>query len=363
MRASARAAAHPRERPDDRAPIGFAAHSVTTLLTRPTGAGPRHRDLDGTAPAYRVPTTTRRWRPLLAAVSAIAVFGSIGLFAALYSSASRQTQVLVVTQTVQQGQPLLTSNLGQAWVAAGPGVAAIPVGRASQVLGKVAAVTITSGALLTPADVSSVLPIAPGDAVVGLALKEGQLPAGGVGPGDQVMVVETGASGSPLTSFVGSSGSSGSGSTSASAASAGSAGISTPSSSSAGSAAASGGESGPSGVLVPDATVFETGSPGAQSSGNFTELVSIEVANTVAPAVTAAGAADQVSLVLVPADTAGPAALGSGGTGSNGSASTSKASGTDQRTTRPVRPSGAAVRNRQHARPGAGSSRAPEAGG
>ena len=63
--------------------------------------------------------------------------------------------------------------------------------------------TVMSGSLLTPGDVSSAPPIAAGYAVVGLALKQGQLPAAGSVPGDQVMVIQTGAPGSPLGSFVG----------------------------------------------------------------------------------------------------------------------------------------------------------------
>jgi Flp pilus assembly protein CpaB len=60
-------------------------------------------------------------------------------------------------------------------------------------------------------------------------------------------------------------------------------------------------------VLVPDALVFNTANPGLQSSDGATELVSLELSDSVAPAVSTAAAAGQVSLVLVPStDTIGP---------------------------------------------------------
>ena len=65
--------------------------------------------------------------------------------------------------------------------------------------------TIPSGSLLTMADTTAAEPISPGDAVVGMALKAGQLPSSGVEPGEQVMIVQTGAPGTPLVTPVESS--------------------------------------------------------------------------------------------------------------------------------------------------------------
>ena len=270
---------------------------MTSLLDRPNGNRFFGHTNGTETVGFRLPANPRRRRPVLAAVSAVAVFASVGLFAHLYSSANHQTPVLVVTQTIQEGQQLTAADLGQAPVATGSGVTTIPVSDASQVLGKVASVTVMSGSLLTPGDVSSAPPIAAGYAVVGLALKQGQLPAAGLGPGDQVMVIQTGAPGSPLGSFVGPS---------SSPAADGSSPVtgnpdddgSAAGGSSAGSGSDAGG--GPSGVLVPNALVFNTASPGLQSSDDATELVSLELSDSVAAAVATAAAAGQVSLVLVP---------------------------------------------------------------
>ena len=54
------------------------------------------------------------------------------------------------------------------------------------------------------------------------------------------------------------------------------------------------------GVLVPEAAVFDVTTPGANSGGTVSELVSVEVPTTLAAAVSTAAAADQVSLVLLP---------------------------------------------------------------
>jgi hypothetical protein len=277
---------------------------VTTLIDRPNGQRPLGRTNGMETVGSRLPVNPRRRRPVLAALSAVAVFASVGLFAHLYSSANHQTPVLVVTHTIQEGQELTASDLGQTPVATGSGVVTIPVGDAPEVLGKVASVTVMSGSLLTPGEVSSVPPITAGYAVVGLALKQGQLPAAGLGPGDEVMVIETGAPGSPLGSFIGPSPSSSSSSSSSAGGSAPITGSPDDDASAAGSSSAgssSDGGGGVSGVLVPDALVFNTANPGPQSSDDATELVSLELADSIAPAVSTAAAAGQVSLVLVPA--------------------------------------------------------------
>ncbi len=61
-----------------------------------------------------------------------------------------------------------------------------------------------------------------------------------------------------------------------------------------------------SGVIVPQADVFDVEMPSSNtigptgSSAGISELVSVEVSDSLAPAVSTAAAADQVSLVLLP---------------------------------------------------------------
>jgi hypothetical protein len=215
-------------------------------------------------------------------LSIVVISASIAIFAETYASTNHETAVIVVTETIQQGQVIRGSDLGQASVAVTGGVVPIPVSDASELSGKRAAVTIPAGSLLVTGDVARTRSIAAGDAVVGLALKAGQLPASGVLPGDQVMIVQTAASGSPLVS-------------------------SAPADSSPGDPGSS------TGVLVPEATVYDVASPPADSSSGASELVSVEVSGTLVAAVTTAAATSQVSLALLAPSPGGSPGLASGG--------------------------------------------------
>jgi hypothetical protein len=211
----------------------------------------------------------------------VLVFSSIAVFADIYASANRQTAVLIVTQAIQQGQQLSGSELGEANVSISSGVGPIPVADATELMGRRAAVTIPAGSLLTEGDVTDSQPIAAGDAVVGMALKAGQLPAAGVQSGDEVMIVQTASLGAPLDS---------------------------PSST----GGISGGLRVSTGVLVPAALVFDVEVPPADSESSASLLVSVEVSSTLAAAVSTAAAADQVSLVLLPSVSGGPRPVGLG---------------------------------------------------
>lgn len=207
--------------------------------------------------------------------SLMVVLVSVAVFFEMYASTNRRIDVLIVTQTVEQGQQIQASDLGQVSVSISSGVTPIPVPDAGQLVGNRAAVTIPAGSLLTPGDVSGAQPITAGYAVVGMALKAGQLPAAGVSPGDQVMVVQTASAGaSPVPSS--------------------------------GSGAPSVDTGASAGVLVPLAKVFDVEVPPANTGSSASQLVSVEVSSSLAAAVSTAAAADQVSLVLLPSGTAGP---------------------------------------------------------
>jgi len=243
---------------------------------------------------------------VLVAASALLVFASIAIFASIYSASDHRTQVLVVTRTIQQGQLLTGSDLGSASVSVSSGVTPIAAADASQLGGRRAAVTIPAGSLLVAADLSTGPAVVRGDAIVGLALKAGQVPAAGVAPGDQVMVVETGIPGTPVTGALSSASSPG--------------------------AASSDSSSGTTGVLVADARVYGTDTPSASSANGDVELVSVEVPRGVSAAVSAAATAGQVGLVLLPTGaspvTGGSgASRGSGGSGGSGSSGGSGGSG------------------------------------
>jgi hypothetical protein len=229
---------------------------------------------------FRLPVTSGSRRPLVAIVSALLVFTSIAVFASVYSSANHQTPSLIVVQTIQEGQRISGTDLGQASVAISAGVSPIPVASAPLLAGKRAAVTIPAGSLLTLADVAGSAPIAAGEAVVGMALKDGEYPSAGVESGDQVMIVQSASPGAPATATA------------------------TDSGSGSGSGSQDGGGSA-TGVLVPQATVFDVGPPSANSSDGASLLVSVEVSTTLAAEVSTAASAGEVSLVLLPQGSGG----------------------------------------------------------
>ncbi len=234
---------------------------MTSLLEQPAPSTRETR-----AEPNRLPSPVRVRRPVLAIASVAVVFASIAIFVSIYSRANHQVAVIAITRSVPPGQRITASDLGEENAVLSGAVSPVPIVEARDIVGKFAAVGLVPGTLLTMADVSSSQPLASGDAVVGIALKDGQLPSSGVEPGDQVMVVQTGTPGTPAPAT----------------------------------SAASGGTDSSTGVLVPSARVYGVASPTSNSSGAASELVSVEVSSTVAAEVSVAAAADQVSLVLLP---------------------------------------------------------------
>jgi hypothetical protein len=263
---------------------------VTTLLDRTHTAPPGQG-----RGVTRLPTGPRRRRPLWTVASALVVLASVAIFSGLYSSADHQVAVVMVTRTIEQGQRITGSDLGSVGVSTSGGLAPIPVADASELSGTWAKEAIPAGSLLTLGNVTSTRPLTGGTAVVGLALKEGQLPSGGVEPGDQVMIVLTPGAGSvlPATGSVDGTSDSTNG------------------------ADDSSGADGSSGVLVAKAAVFGVATPSASSSSAAAELVSVQVPTTLAASVATAAASDQVSVVLLPSGSSGSS--GSGSSGSSGS--------------------------------------------
>jgi len=253
------------------------------LLTRGRPVEPDQR-----AP-IRPPSGRHDRRTLVLVGSVSLVAACVASFVALYSTADRKVPALVTVRAVAQGQQLTSADLGSAEVSVSAGVGYIPLDEARVVSGKRAATAIPAGTLVNPADLTGAPAIPVGDAVVGVALKDGAYPTEGLSPGDQVLVVQTAAPGAAVgASAGGASGLSGAG-TLATGVSGGTVTVS-----------GTGATGGDSTVLVPQATVSATAVPGTSSSGGVTLLASIDVPMTVAAQVATAAAAGQVGLVLLP---------------------------------------------------------------
>ena len=236
------------------------------------------------ASSERLPKPNKVRRPVMALASTVLIFASIAIFASLYTSAGHRVPIVAVVRPVHQGQKISSSDLGEATASISGSVQPIPYSAVGSVVGKQAAVGLVPGSILTTGDIATTSRIPAGDAVVGIALKPGQLPSAGVVPGEQVMVVQTGQPGSPAPSLSTSSSTSGAASFPAPSAGSGS----------------SSSQSGSEGVLVPRAQVYDVASPSAASGGASTQLVSVELAQQLAPAVSVAAAAGQVSIVVLP---------------------------------------------------------------
>jgi len=141
----------------------------------------------------------RRRRPTQVAASLLLVAVCSALFAVAYSNATHQESVLALTEPVDQGALILQSDLKTVRAALAPGISAIPSTDASRVINRRASVGLEPGSLLVGADVTSSAAPLSGEALVGLALKAGQLPASGVSAGELVDIVLTSAPGTPDT--------------------------------------------------------------------------------------------------------------------------------------------------------------------
>ena len=245
-----------------------------STLTAPL---PTRQRADRSPDPVRPPSGRRDRRGLVAAVSLVVICASVAGFADLYASAGHRAPVVVVDRPLVSGQTITADQIGRADISVSSGIETIPAADTSMVVGKRAATSVPAGALLIPADLTSAPAVTAGNAVVGLALKDGQLPASGVVPGDQVMIVQTATPGSPLSAPVSGAPTGG-----------------TPAGSGTTVLSGSG-----TGVLVAQATVVALSAPSANSSGGYAVLTSVEVPAAVAPDVATAGSAGQVSLVLL----------------------------------------------------------------
>ena len=211
----------------------------------------------------------------------------LAVFVSAYTKAGSQITVLAVARSVPQGQILDAGDLTTVRVSASTGISMVPAGDAPDVVGRRAAELLQPQTLLSMNELVTSFSPPSGRSIVGVALKEGQLPASGVAPGETVEVILTGLPGAQDSSDPTGTGPAVPASGSAVAAG------------SISSAGAAGSDAGLVGtVLVPAATVLEVAtSPSSSASGELD--VSLLVPPSLAPFVASASVAGQVALVVV----------------------------------------------------------------
>lgn len=211
-----------------------------------------------------------RRRPTIAVASLALVTFCVAIFTSLYLHAGNRVAVLAVANDVPQGHIVRSADLAVVSISLSAGLSPVSARDVRRVVGRRAAVPILRGTLLSLEDLVAVTGPARGSAVVGVATKAGQLPAGGVVTGDTVDVILTGSPASLASGASGTTATSGS---------------------------VAGGPLEIGGVLASDATVTAVAAPSPSSPDTI--VVSVLVQSSLAPLVASASASGQAALVLV----------------------------------------------------------------
>jgi SAF domain len=209
-------------------------------------------------------------RPLVVVASAVLITTCVAIFTSIYLHAGDRVSVLALAHDVPQGQVVTKADLAVVGISLSGALTPVTADDVGLVVGRTAAVSLVRGTLLSRSELNVQKGLAKGKAIVGVATKAGQLPAGGVAIGDTVNVILTG---SPATLEGGVS-------------------VPTPSS-----ASATGSQVEIGAVLAQGATVAGVALP--QSSSPDTIVVSVLIPSSLAPLVASASAAGQAALVLV----------------------------------------------------------------
>jgi hypothetical protein len=148
-----------------------------------------------TAPSgRRLPSAPRERKPALAALAVLLIVGGGLVAALLVVRAGHKVGAIEITQPVGQGQRIPLSAMQEVQVTSGSGLNYVPWNEASQVARAYAAFQIAPNTLLTQQMTTSGSSLAAGKDILGLALKDGQLPSG-LQVGDHIEVFDVSASG------------------------------------------------------------------------------------------------------------------------------------------------------------------------
>ena len=132
-----------------------------------------------TAPAgRRLPGAPRERKPALAALAVLLILGGALGAGLLVIQSSKRVAAIEISQQVGAGQRIPLSAMQQVQITADSGLAYVPWDEAGQVARFFTVSAIPQGTLLTREMVATAGTPVAGKAVLGLALKDGQLPHG-----------------------------------------------------------------------------------------------------------------------------------------------------------------------------------------
>lgn len=156
---------------------------------QPGASDPQGYWPEPTAPAgRRLPSAPRERKPALAALAALLILGCALGTGLLVISSGKRVAAVEITHEVGAGQKIPLSSMTEVQIA-NTGLQYVPWGQAQQVSRFFAASSIPAGTLLTEAMVASTSASTAGRSLVGLILKDGQVPRE-LAVGDHVDVFE-----------------------------------------------------------------------------------------------------------------------------------------------------------------------------
>lgn len=171
----------------------------------PTKALPSSRPAGSSLPRPAPPSSALRVvaprsgrRHGLIALALVLVLAGATLAAAVYLRAGQRIQVLAVARPVPVGHVISDQDLIDLSLSVDPRLHPLPASARQVVVGQTATVNLLPGTLLLRQMVTRGSLLAPGEGLVGLALKPGQVPEQ-IAPGDLVQVVQTPAASSSGT--------------------------------------------------------------------------------------------------------------------------------------------------------------------
>lgn len=136
------------------------------------------------------PTKSRRRTWITALGIAIILIGGLATWA-ITTQTSRTVSVLTTSTAIERGDIIESSDLTTISLAGGQNVDSFTANQATDVIGKVAALDLPAGALLSSSSIVDTLPLPAGDSIVGIAVNQAQLPSYPLRAGDQVRLVDT----------------------------------------------------------------------------------------------------------------------------------------------------------------------------
>jgi len=169
--------------------FGSQVKEAAAVETSPAAVGSSARVVGPIAPAPKLQQPKRTRRPAMLALMVLTVVaGAIGAILLVQNSAKR-TEVVGLAHDVAWGQMIQVKDLVDVAVVPDPSLLTVKWADRASVAGQFAATDLLAGSLVSARSVTGAQVPGKGQALVGLLVKSGQLPATALHPQDRVLLV------------------------------------------------------------------------------------------------------------------------------------------------------------------------------